>query len=214
MASILPAAVRRTIDAFASLPGIGPKTAQRLAFILLRDSQEDLDRFAGAVANLKKDTVFCGTCHAIAEATPCETCSDKNRDASLLCVVEESLDVVAMESTGRYKGLYHVLGGAISPIDNVGPGDLTLTHLERRIKESEGSIEETILAMNPSTEGEATSLYITKMLEPFDVRVSRLARGLPTGGDLEYADHLTLVQAFEGRRELSAVSAEEPQRVR
>ncbi len=200
MSSLLPPAVRTLIDSFASLPGIGPKTAQRLAFILLRFQQDELDRFAHAVSEVKRATVFCSTCHHISEQDPCPICADASRDQSVVCVVEHVLDVVAIDSTGTYKGLYHVLGGAISPIDDVGPDDLTIPHLVRRVKESNGAMTEAILALNPTTEGESTALYISKLLTPTGVRVTRLARGLPTGGDLEYADQLTLIQALKGRQ--------------
>ena len=202
MASLLPSSVRRLIDAFASLPGIGPKSAQRLTFTLLKGKQDDLDQFASALTELKRGTTFCAICHNIAEQDPCVICTDTSRDLSQVCVVEEVLDVIAIESTGAFKGRYHVLGGVISPIDNVGPEDLSINALERRVAESTGQIKELILAMNPSLEGEATALYLTKLFEPVELRLTRLARGLPTGGDLEYADHMTLIQALEGRREL------------
>ncbi|MCA9375668.1 MAG: recombination protein RecR [Candidatus Doudnabacteria bacterium] len=202
MASLLPSSVRRLIDAFASLPGIGPKSAQRLTFTLLKGKQDDLDQFASTLTELKRGTTFCAICHNIAEQDPCVICTDTSRDLSQVCVVEEVLDVIAIESTGAFKGRYHVLGGVISPIDNVGPEDLSINALERRVTESAGQIKELILAMNPSLEGEATALYLTKLFEPVELRLTRLARGLPTGGDLEYADHMTLIQALEGRREL------------
>ena len=202
MASLLPSSVRRLIDAFASLPGIGPKSAERLTFTLLKGKQDDLDQFASTLTELKRGTTFCAICHNIAEQDPCVICTDTSRDLSQVCVVEEVLDVIAIESTGAFKGRYHVLGGVISPIDNVGPEDLSINALERRVTESAGQIKELILAMNPSLEGEATALYLTKLFEPVELRLTRLARGLPTGGDLEYADHMTLIQALEGRREL------------
>lgn len=194
---VIPQNVQKLIDEFASLPGIGPKTAQRLTFYLLRSSDKDLGEFGSAVLDLKKDIVTCSTCSNIAESDPCHICDDQRREKTNICVVEEPLDVVAIEKTGKFQGLYHVLGGVISPIEGVGPDDLFIKELIGRLKDSD--VEEIILATNPSVEGEATALYIQKLVNPLDIKITRIARGLPVGGDLEYADEVTLSRAIEGR---------------
>ncbi len=194
---VIPQNVQNLIDEFASLPGIGPKTAERLTFYLLRSSDRDLNSLGSAVLDLKKGLETCSICSNIAEKDPCHICDDIRREKSIICVVEEPLDVVAVEKTGKFQGLYHVLGGVISPIDGIGPDDLYIRELINRLKA--GNIEEIILATNPSIEGEATALYIQKLVVPLDIKITRIARGLPVGGDLEYADEVTLSRAIEGR---------------
>jgi len=202
----LPRSIRNLIESFEKLPGIGPKTAQRLAFYLLHVPQEQLDEFAQAAENLKKNTVLCSLCFNVAEKDPCPVCSDQNRDKSVICVVEQPLDVLALEKTGSFKGLYHVLHGAISPLNNIGPDELYIKQLIDRVQES-GRVKEIILATNPNMEGEATAMYIAKQLrDPSAIShqslaITRLGQGLPTGADLEYADEVTLSRALEGRRE-------------
>jgi recombination protein RecR len=208
----LPRPIRNLIEAFEKLPGIGPKTAQRLAFYLLHVPQEQLDEFAQAAQNLKKNTVLCSICYNVAEKDPCPICADQNRDKSIICVVEQPLDVLALEKTGSFKGLYHVLHGAISPLNNIGPDELYIRQLIERIKENKEykenkGIKEVILAMNPNMEGEATAMYIAKQLRELSaishqpLAITRLGQGLPTGADLEYADEITLSRALEGRKE-------------
>ena len=195
-----PKAVTQLIEAFAQLPGIGPKTASRLTYYLLKDTAGMVDLLANALRDLKASTVFCATCFNIADASPCWICSSDTRDGSLICTVEEPLDVQAIERTREYRGRYHVLHGAISPMDGVGPDDLRIRELIERV--STGGVREVILATNPSLEGENTAMYVQKKLAGSGVRVTRLARGLPVGGDLEYADEVTLARALEGRREM------------
>lgn len=194
---VIPQNVQNLIDELASLPGIGPKTAQRLTFYLLRSADKDLDELGSAVLDLKKDIKTCSVCSNIAESDPCHICEDTRREKTNICVVEEPLDVVAIEKTGKFQGLYHVLGGVISPIEGVGPDDLFIKQLIERLKGSE--VEEIILATNPSVEGEATALYLQKLINPLDIKITRIARGLPVGSDLEYADEVTLSRAIEGR---------------
>jgi len=197
-----PRAVQRLIDEFSRLPGIGPKSASRLTYFLLRgDGQQPLD-LAAALAELKEQTRFCAVCFNItdAQADPCLICADPARNTGVMCVVEEPLDVLAIERTGGFKGRYHVLHGALSPVEGVGPEDLKIRELVTRVRAE--PIREIILATNVSLEGEATAMYIQKQLAPLGVRLTRLARGLPVGGDLEYADETTLVRALEGRSEM------------
>ncbi|HEY4690729.1 MAG TPA: recombination mediator RecR [Anaerolineae bacterium] len=196
----VPKAVTRLIEAFSQLPGIGPKTASRLTYYLLKDTSGKGDTLADALRDLKTGTVFCATCFNIADSNPCSICTGEARDGSVICVVEEPLDVQAIERTREYKGRYHVLHGAISPMDGIGPEDLRIRELLDRV--SAGGVREVILATNPSLEGENTAMYIQKKLAGSGVRVTRLARGLPVGGDLEYADEVTLARALEGRREM------------
>jgi recombination protein RecR len=196
----VPRSVERLIEELSRLPGIGPKTASRLTFYLLRSPREQAEALAQAVAELHEKIVTCSVCFNIAEASPCPICGDAQRDRNLICVVEEPLDVVAIERTGHYDGLYHVLHGAISPVEGVGPEDLKIAELMRRLDED--PVQEVILATNPSLEGESTAMYISRQLVPRQVRVTRLAHGLPMGGDLEYADEVTLTRALEGRREM------------
>lgn len=196
----LVAPVSRLIDAFSALPGIGPKTAARLTFYLLRAPDEVALELADALRALKESIVFCERCHHITDVNPCAICTDEGRDRSLLCVVEEPLDVLAIERTRGYRGLYHVLHGAISPVDGIGPEELMVGDLVERVRRE--GIREVILATNPNLEGEVTANYIARLLRPTGVRVTRLARGLPVGGDLEYADEITLTRALEGRSEI------------
>ena len=190
--------VQDLIDELGRLPGVGPKSAQRIAFHLLDADPIDVRRLAEVLIEVKDKVHFCVVCGNVAEAERCRICSDARRDLSVLCVVEESKDVVAIERTREFRGRYHVLGGAISPIDGIGPDELRVKELMQRL--ADGAITEVILATDPNLEGEATATYLTRMLRPLGLRVSRLASGLPVGGDLEYADAVTLGRAFEGRR--------------
>jgi recombination protein RecR len=200
MAAVTPEPVTRLIEAFAQLPGIGPKTASRLTFYLLRRPAEQSEVLADALRDLKQKIIFCGTCYNITEQSPCAICRDEGRDRSIVCVVEEPLDVLAIDRTGEYKGLYHVLHGSISPVEGIGPDELRINELMARLQD--GSIGEVLLATNPNLEGEATAMYLARLIQPLGIRVTRLARGLPVGGDLEYADAVTLGRALEGRREM------------
>ena len=189
----------RLIEEFHKLPGIGPKSAQRLAYYLIRVPSEDARALAEAILSVKERIIMCSVCQNITEVDPCPICTDSNRDQGSICVVEEPLDVLAIERAHVYKGLYHVLHGVISPMNGIVPGDLKIQDLLGRLKN--GSVREVILATNPNLEGEATSMYIYRLISPLEIRVTRLARGLPTGGDLEYADETTLSRALEGRQE-------------
>ena len=191
--------VARLVEALSRLPGIGPKTASRLTFYLLRAPKEQAKALSQAIGELRERIVICEICYNITEASPCPICRDEARDRSLLCVVEEPLDVIAIERT-EYKGLYHVLGGVISPVEGIGPENLKIAQLLRRL-ESE-PVKEVILATNPSLEGESTAMYIRRLLSSPPIKVTRIAHGLPVGGDLEYADQVTLTRALEGRREM------------
>lgn len=199
---LLPAPIEKLILAFERLPGVGPKTASRLAFFLLKAPDKISLDLAEALADIKSATVLCRVCFNITDADKeqCAICSDPNRDESLLCVVEEPLDVLALEKTAGFGGKYHVLHGALSPIEGIGPHNLKIDELIERIKTT--PIREVIVATNPSMEGDATALYLRQRLQEFDVRLTRLARGLPVGGDLEYADQTTLLRALAGRQEL------------
>ena len=198
--SATPRPIMRLIEELCRLPGIGPKTASRLTYFLLRSPTEQVLALAEAVQQLKERTVLCSVCFNIAETSPCSICSDPNRDQTQICVVEEPLDVLALERTRQYHGLYHVLHGAISPVDGIGPEELKIRELLGRVKNR--TVHEILLATNPNLEGEATAMYIARQIHPLGIRVTRLARGLPVGGDLEYADQVTLAQALEGRREI------------
>ncbi len=192
--------VARLIDEFSRLPGIGPKTASRLTFYLLRAPDEQAQALSDALRDLKSQIVFCSQCYNLAETSPCPICASPERERDVICVVEEPLDVLAIERTGAHHGLYHVLHGAISPVEGIGPGDLRIGELMTRLQAE--PIQEVILATNPNLEGEATAMYLERLIKPLGVRVTRLARGLPVGGDLEYADEVTLTRALEGRREV------------
>lgn len=195
-----PRVIQNLIDAFEKLPGIGPKTAQRLTFYLLHNPQKELDSFSEAIASLKKKTKICSLCFNVDEGDPCSICQDRSREQTKICVVEEPLDVLAIERSNFYQGLYHVLHGVISPLDNIGPEELHVHDLMPRLKNSK--VKELILATNPNMEGEATAMYIMRLVNPkvVGLKVTRIGRGLPTGADLEYADETTLKRAFEGRR--------------
>ena len=202
MAGALPRPVARVIDELGRLPGIGPKTASRLAFHLLRMPDEQALALAEALRGLAEGVVHCQRCYNIAEESPCAVCANPTRDEHTICVVEEPLDVLAIERTGGYKGLYHVLHGAISPVDGISPADLRIDELLTRL--ASGTVSEIILATNPSLEGDATAMYIERAIRARlpELRLTRLARGLPVGGDIEYADEMTLARAVEGRSEL------------
>jgi recombination protein RecR len=202
MPSVVPRPVTRLIEELSRLPGIGPKTASRLTFYLLRAANEQARALAEALIQLKEGITFCTECHNISEASTCAICEDSSRDRDLLCVVEEPLDVLALERAREYQGLYHVLHGVISPMEGVGPDDLRIPELVERVRKHH--FREVVLATNPSLEGEATAMYIHRQLAPVGLRVTRLARGLPVGGDLEYADAVTLMRAIEGRQEMKA----------
>ena len=199
---LIPEPVQRLIDAFSRLPGVGPKTASRLTFHLLRGDETLSVELAEALAELKENTAYCQQCWNIttADRTLCEVCAHPRRDAAVICVVEEPLDVLALERTGGFEGHYHVLHGALSPIEGIGPEDLKIAGLIERV--SKGGVREVILATNPSMEGDATAMYLQQQLSGSGARVTRLARGLPVGGDLEYADQNTLLRALSGRQEL------------
>ncbi len=199
---VLPEPVQKLVDAFARLPGVGPKTASRLTFYLLRADEDISKSLADALIGIKQETELCEICFNITRKGDkmCEICASEARDRDILCIVEEPLDVLAIEKTGGYNGLYHVLHGVISPIEGIGPEDLKIKDLYERLKKEK--INEIILATNPSMEGDATAMYLHERLSPIDVRITRLALGLPVGGDLEYADQNTLLRAFAGRRDL------------
>ena len=196
-----PEPVARLIEALQRLPGIGPKTAQRLTFFLLKRPTGEVQSLAESLTQLKELIVHCRVCFNVTEEDPCRICSDPRRDQRALCIVEEPNDLLALERTGEFRGRYHVLLGALSPLDGIGPEDLRVRELLVRL-ETPG-VEEIILATNPSVEGEATAIYLAKLLKPLGMRITRIARGLPVGGDLEYADEVTLSKALEGRREVT-----------
>lgn len=189
--------IEQLAEQFAQLPGIGRKTAHRLALYIVKMQREDVVTLARALVNVKDKVRYCSVCSNITESDPCPICSNAKRDRSVVCVVEEPTDVLALERTNEFKGLYHVLGGALSPLDGIGPEELRITELLRRVADSK--VDEVILALNPDVEGEATTLYVSKLLKPLGMKVSRIARGLPVGTDLEFADEATLSRALEGR---------------
>ena len=195
-----PSAVTELIEELKRLPGIGQKTAERLSFFLMRGSAERANRLAGVIRNVKEKIVLCSECHGITEINPCEICQDPKRDSSLVCVVEEPHDVYVMENIGHFRGRYHVLMGVISPLDGIGPAELTIEALKERVQKN--NISEVILATNPDMEGESTAIYIAKILKPGNIKVTRIARGLPVGGEIEYADEVTLLKSLEGRTEM------------
>jgi recombination protein RecR len=194
--------IARLVQQLAKLPGIGEKTAARLAFHILRAAPEDAAALAAAITDVKQKIRFCGVCCDLTEADPCAVCADARREAGLVCVVSQPQDVVAIERTGGYRGRYHVLHGLLSPLDGIGPEDLRVAELLRRCADGAQSITEVILATSSTVEGEATAVYLAKLLRPLGVRTSRIATGVPMGGELEYADQLTLVRAIDGRREM------------
>ena len=193
------APVARLVEEFHKLPGIGPKTAQRLTYYLIRMPEEESRALAEAILAVKERIILCSRCYNITESNPCAICDNANRDQTSICVVEEALDVLALERTRSYRGLYHVLHGVISPMNGIGPDDLKIQPLLDRLKS--GEVQEVILATNPNLEGEATSMYIQRLIAPLGIKITRPARGLPVGGDLEYADEVTLARAIEGRQE-------------
>ena len=195
-----PEPISKLIDGFMKLPGIGPKTAARLAFFVLTMKEDTVLSFAKALVDAKRNLMYCSTCGHITDVDPCQICSDQQRDASTICVVQDPKDVIAMEKMRDYHGLYHVLHGAISPMDGVGPEDINVASLITRLQDER--VQELILATNPTIEGEATAMYISRLVKPSGIRTTRIAHGLPVGGDLEYADEVTLSKALEGRREL------------
>ncbi|NOU91985.1 recombination protein RecR [Paenibacillus sp. LMG 31456] len=195
-----PEPLAKLIDAFSRLPGIGPKTAARLAFHVLRMKEEDCIDFAKALVNVKRNLHYCSICCNITDTDPCRICQDKGRDRSIICVVQEPRDLVAMERTREFNGYYHVLHGAISPMEGIGPDEIRIADLLKRLGDEQ--VQELILATNPNIEGEATAMYLSRLVRSFGLKVTRIAHGLPVGGDLEYADEVTLTKALEGRREL------------
>lgn len=197
---IYPKSIATLIEHFQKFPSIGPKSAQRMAFYLLRMPKSEVQKFAQAMIDAKENTKTCKICFNISSESPCEICQSSKRDRSTICVVSETKDLIAIEKTNEYKGLYHVLQGLISPMDGIGADDIRIKELLNRLTNDE--VQEIILALPPSVEGEATSLYLTKLIKPFGIKISRIAFGLPVGADLEYADEITLAKAIEGRREL------------
>ncbi|KEK10231.1 recombinase RecR [Lysinibacillus sphaericus] len=195
-----PEPISKLIDSFMKLPGIGPKTAARLAFFVLSMKEEDVLSFSKALVDAKRNLSYCSVCGNITDVDPCHICTDKQRDHSIICVVQDTKDVIAMEKMRDYNGMYHVLQGAISPMDGIGPEDINVTSLLVRLHDE--SVQELILATNSTIEGEATAMYISRLVKPSGIRTTRIAHGLPVGGDLEYADEVTLSKAMEGRREL------------
>ena len=197
---IYPKSIAALIEQFQKFPSVGPKSAQRMAFYLLRMPKTDVENFAKAVIEAKENTHTCEVCFNLSSQSPCEICTSPQRDRSVICVVAETKDLIAIEKTNEYKGLYHVLQGLISPMDGIGADDIRIKELLGRLTSDE--VKEVILALSPSVEGEATSLYLTKLIKPFGIRVSRIAFGLPVGADLEYADEITIAKAIEGRHEI------------
>lgn len=195
-----PSPVARLVEEFSKLPGVGSKTAQRLAFFVLNMPEREVRILAQAIVDAKQKTSYCSVCGNMTDIDPCSICRNTSRDSSIICVVEGPRDVIAMEKTREFKGIYHVLHGAISPMEGIGPDDIRIKELLQRI--SKGGITEVIVATNPNVEGEATAMYLSKLLKPFGTKVTRIAHGIPVGGDLEYADEVTLAKALEGRREI------------
>jgi recombination protein RecR len=196
-----PEALAKLIDAFTRLPGIGPKTAGRLAFHVLRMKEEDVTDFAKALVNVKRNLHYCSICCNITDIDPCRICMDKSRDPAVICVIQEPKDLVAIERTREFRGYYHVLHGAISPMEGIGPDEIYVAELLKRLGDE--TVQELIMATNPNIEGEATAMYLSRLIKPFGIKVTRIAHGLPVGGDMEYADEVTLTKALEGRRELN-----------
>lgn len=199
----LPTSLQRLINELSKLPGIGPKTAQRLAFYLLKKDSIDIGNLSQSIAQVKTGIVFCSVCHIMAETDPCSIDADQKRDHGIICVVEESLDALAIEKGGQYAGVFHILGGVLNPLEGIGPEDLEVESLLGRIMNRELGIKEVIIATNPSLEGETTAMHLSKIIKAANpaIKITRIARGLPMGGDLEYADDITLMRAMEGRRE-------------
>lgn len=198
--SIYSPSIEKLIESFEKLPSIGHKTATRLAFHMLNNSEEEINEFVSSIVNAKKNLKYCSKCFNISDTDPCEICANPKRQVDIICVVEDVKDIIAMERTHEFNGLYHVLHGSISPMNGIGPDDIKVKELLARLQET--SVKEVILATNPRVEGEATAMYLSKLIKPLGIKVTRIARGIPVGGDLEYTDEITLMQALEGRREL------------
>ncbi len=198
---IFPKSIASLIEYFQKFPSVGPKSAQRMAFYMLRMPESEVQKFAQAILDAKRNTRTCEVCFNLSSASPCEICTNPKRDRSVICVVAETKDLIAIEKTNEFKGLYHVLQGLISPMDGIGADDIRIKELLNRLTSDE--VKEIILALPPSVEGEATSLYLTKLIKPFGIKISRIAFGLPVGADLEYADEITIAKAIEGRREIA-----------
>ena len=198
--SLYSPSIEKLIESFEKLPSIGHKTAARLAFYILNSSEEETNQFVSSIIEAKKNLKYCSKCYNISDTDPCQICGNTKRDQSIICVVEDVRDIVAMERTHEFKGVYHVLHGSISPMNGVGPEDIKIKELLARLMD--GQVKEVILATNPRVEGEATAMYISKLIKPLGVKATRIAHGIPVGGDLEYTDEITLMKALEGRREL------------
>lgn len=198
--SLYSPSIEKLIESFERLPSIGHKTAARLAFHILNSSEEETNEFISSIINAKKNLKYCSKCFNISDTDPCTICSNPKRDSSIICVVEDVRDIIAMEKTHEFKGVYHVLHGSISPMNGIGPDDIKIKELLARLME--GQVKEVILATNPRVEGEATAMYLSKLIKPLGITVTRIAHGIPVGGDLEYTDEITLTKALEGRREL------------
>ena len=198
--SIYSPSIEKLIESFERLPSIGHKTATRLAFHMLNLSEEETNEFIGSIENARKNLKYCSICYNISDTDPCEICANSKRDSNIICVVEDVKDIIAMERKHEFKGLYHVLHGTISPMNGIGPEDIKIKELLNRLSNSE--IKEVIIATNPRVEGEATAMYLSKLIKPFGIKVSRIAHGIPVGGDLEYTDEITLAKALEGRHEM------------
>ncbi len=192
--------IEKLIESFEKLPSIGHKTAIRLAFYILNSSQEETNEFVSSIIDAKKNLKYCSICYNISDTDPCQICSNEKRDKSCICVVEDVKDIIAMERTHEFKGVYHVLHGSISPMNGIGPDDIKIKELLSRLMD--GKVKEVILATNPRVEGEATAIYLSKLIKPLGITVTRIAHGIPVGGDLEYTDEITLTKALEGRREI------------
>lgn len=200
--SLYSPSIEKLIESFERLPSIGHKTAARLAFHMLNASEEETNEFISSIVNAKKNLKYCSKCYNISDTDPCIICGNPKRDQSIICVVEDVRDVIAMEKTHEFKGVYHVLHGSISPMNGVGPDDIKIKELLSRLMYQENPVKEVILATNPRVEGEATAMYLSKLIKPLGVSVTRIAHGIPVGGDLEYTDEITLTKALEGRREI------------
>lgn len=192
--------IAKLIEEFAKLPGIGKRSAERLAFHILKQPKENVESFSKALMGAKEQIIFCPECQSLTDKTPCDICSDAKRDHGVICVVENPKDILAMEKTKEFSGVYHVLHGVISPIDGIGPNDIKVKELLERV--GKGNVREIIMATNPTIEGEATAMYIAKLFKPLEIKVTRIAHGLPVGGELEYADEITITRALEGRHEI------------
>lgn len=195
-----PVSVANLLNELNKLPGVGPKTAQRLSFFILKEPPEEAEKLARAIVEARRNVKYCSVCSSLTDIDPCAICRDSRRDRSIICVVEDPRDVISIEKSREFKGIYHVLKGAISPMDGVSPDDLTVSELLERLKS--GEAKEVIIATNSSVEGEATAMYLARLIQPLEIKVTRIAHGIPVGGDLEYADEVTLARAFEGRREM------------